>query len=215
MEIVGLAGAGKSTLCETLLRQNQAIRAENFPDVRKLTSAPFFLWNGIPLLADALRFRRPRVGFLHRREFAWLTILRGWPDILQKESNDHQIIVLDQGPVYLLTELHEFGPESLRTKAAETMWQGTFDRWAHTLDGIIWLDATDADLMLRIRRRDKEHPVKKATDENTLTFLNRYRKAYERIISQLSAYRPAIKILRYNTSQKTPAQIVNQLLGVL
>ncbi len=212
MEIVGPAGVGKSTLREILTRRSQTFHTGNFPDVRMFANAPFFLSNGLPLLGETLRLRRPDSGSLHRREFAWLTILRGWPRVLQKESHDHQVIVLDQGPIYLLAELREFGPQSLRTQAAETMWQGIFQRWTNVLDLVIWLDATDADLMLRIRKRDKGHIVKKESDETTLTFLTRYRKAYEQIIARLADQSSNLKILRFDTSQKSAEEVASQLL---
>lgn len=212
VEIVGPAGAGKSTLCQVLVQESQTVRPENFPDVRKIASAPFFLWHGLQLLPHSLRFFQPDSGFIHRREFAWLTILLGWPGILQKRLKNDQVILLDQGPVYLMTELTEFGAESLRNQAAEKMWQRIYNRWTNTLDGIVWLDAADSDLLNRIRRRDKEHVVKNESDETTLAFLNRYRKAYARIISNWSANRPALKIIRFDTSRKSPEEIASQLL---
>ena len=61
---------------------------------------------------------------LTRREFAWLSILNGWPDVLQKELKNNKTIILDQGPVYLLTEISEFGPEYLRRQKAEKFMAG-------------------------------------------------------------------------------------------
>ena len=46
VEIVGPAGAGKTTLCHALDRYTQSLRLENFPDVRKIADAPFFISNG-------------------------------------------------------------------------------------------------------------------------------------------------------------------------
>ena len=149
---------------------------------------------------------------LTRREFAWLSILNGWPGVLQKELKNNKTIILDQGPVYLLAELSEFGPEFLKRQEAEKMWQDLYSRWADRLDMIVWLDAPDTDLLKRIRSRDKEHVVKNESSETTFEFLAGYRKAYERTISNLSANHNNLKILRFDTSQKSPQEIANQLL---
>ena len=202
VEIVGPAGAGKSTLYQAL-RGRDNLHLDNFPDVRRLANLPFFLWNGARVIGS-LR----RLGGLSRRELAWMAILRGWPVLLQK--SDSRVTVLDQGPVYLLTELREFGPASLRTSAADSLWRDLSARWSHTLDLIVWLDADDADLLERIRSREKAHIVKGASDEETLSFLNRYRAAYERVMADLHA-----PILRFNSSRMTTTQIVENLMREL
>ena len=77
---------------------------------------------------------------------------------------------------------------------------------------IVWLDAPDTDLLKRIRNRDKEHVVKNESIETTFEFLAGYRKAYEQTISSLSANHNDLKVLRFDTSQKSPQEIANQLL---
>jgi len=201
VEIVGPAGAGKSTLYQALADDGRFIRPENFPDVRRPSNAPFFLKHGLPLL--------PRVGLIQRRPFAWLAILRGWPELLKRQRQDGQIILLDQGPVYLLTETHEFGPPSLRCPNVDGLWQDLFKRWAGALDTVIWLDAPDEVLLERIRSREKEHVVKHESREATLSFLAAYRKAYSWTISHLL---PELHILRFNTAQKSAEEIASRLL---
>ena len=212
VEIVGPAGAGKSTLCHALSHGSETIHLGNFPDVRKISDAPFFILNGLQIFPNLfdLPWRKGRK--LTRREFAFLSILNGWPDILQKELKNNKTIILDQGPVYLLAELSESGPEFLKRQEAEKMWRDLYSRWADTLDMIVWLDAPDIDLLKRIRSRDKEHVVKNESVETTFEFLAGYRKAYERIISNLSANHNHLKILRFDTSQKSPQEIASQLL---
>ena len=211
-EIIGSAGTGKTTLCHALIRCNRSIHMSNFPDVRKISAAPFFILNGLKLSSTLLGLSQSNSRRLTRREFAWLSILNGWPSILKKESKDNKVIILDQGPVYLLTETSEFGPKYLKRQNAQGFWRGLYSRWAVMLDMIIWLDAVDTDLIKRIRSRDKDHVVKDESVDTTLEFLARYRKAYERTISNLSANHSGLKVFRFDTSQQSTDEIVNTLV---
>jgi thymidylate kinase len=212
VEIVGPAGAGKSTLCQVLSQGSETIHLGNFPNVRKISDAPFFLWNGLQIFPNLFNLIWHKSRKLTRREFAFLSILNGWPDVLQKELKNNEVIILDQGPVYLLAGTSELGPEYLRKTNVKNFWLNLYSRWADTLDMIVWLDAPDADLMKRIHNRDKEHLVKNESVETALEFLAGCRKAYERAISNLSANHSNLKILRFDTSQKSPQEIASQLL---
>jgi deoxyadenosine/deoxycytidine kinase len=211
VEIVGPAGAGKSSLCHALSDSTEESHLGNFPDVRSISNAPFFIWNGLQIFPALFGLRSHLSRKLNRREFAWLSILNGWPGILQRELKNNRVIFLDQGPVYLLTEVREFGPEYLRRQKTESLWRALYSRWANTLDMIVWLDAADSELTKRIRSREKEHPVKDESIETALEFLVCYRKAYERTISRLSVTHPKLKILRFDTSQNSPESIACQI----
>jgi deoxyadenosine/deoxycytidine kinase len=213
VEIIGPAGAGKTTLCNELSRYREHIRLSNFPDVRKVANFPFFFTYGARLIPPLINISAGSGRRLNRREFAWLTILSGWPTVLQKElKKNDSVIILDQGPVYLLSDISEFGPESLRRKKAKKLWRGLYSRWADMLDMIVWLDTADTDLIKRIRSRDKEHVGKYEPIETTLEFLACYRNAYDRTISSLLVDCPGLKILRFDTNQKSPEEIAWRLL---
>ena len=214
VEIVGPAGAGKTTLYHALDRYAESIRLENFPDVRKVTDAPFFISNGLQLLPRLLCLYRRDSRGLTRREFAWMTILYGWSALLRRQSkHGNKVTILDQGPVYLLAEMRLFGPEYLRKEAAEKLWQDLYERWSATLYMVVYLNACDNVLLDRIRNRRQEHIVKTEPARVVYEFLDRYRTEYEFILSTLAAKKAGPKVLHFDTGRQQPQDIVKQFLS--
>ena len=145
-----------------------------------------------------------------------MTILKGWSALLQKQSTRaNKEIVLDQGPVYLLAELRLFGPEYLKQKSADRLWQDLFDRWSLTLDMVLWLDAADEVLFDRIRSCPQEHIVKDQPAAVVYEFLDSYRTEYEFILSTLTAKNINLKVLKFDTGQQQTQRIMNQFLSEL
>jgi len=206
VEIVGPAGAGKTTVTRLLSNKFAgSVRFTDFPDVRKISDAPFFIKYCGLLLPSLLSLYQKDSRQLTRREFAWLAILKGWPSLLQSQmEQDQKVIILDQGPVYLFSQMDEFGPGFLRSQRAGIFWQELYHQWASALDVVVWLDAPDETLVNRIRTREDWHIVK---DESTLKmyeFLASFREAYEHIFSKLAAQKNGLRIIRYDSGQKKP-----------
>jgi hypothetical protein len=216
VEIIGPAGVGKTTLFQALKKYQGQILLGDFPNVRKIVNAPFFIRYGLQLFPTLLRLPKKNSRKLSRREFAWMSVLTGWPFVLQNElKKSAKVIVLDQGPVYLLAEMREFGPEYLKSKQAEKFWWELFSQWAGILDMIVWLDAQDLDLMERIRTREQEHVVKNEPPLKVFEFLARYRKAFDYVLSMLEADSSGLRILRFDTSVQNPREIEDRLLAEL
>jgi len=213
VEILGPAGAGKSTLCRALADASPRIHPDNFPSVRNIMDSPFFAWNGLRTLPGVLRLPGGDNRRITRREFAWLSILNGWPELLQKQmQTDQRTILLDQGPVYLMTEICAFGPESLRNRPPERALQPVYSKWAAVLDAIVWLDAPNDVLARRIRGRKKEHIVKGQSAATAFAFMDQFRAAYARILSLLTTEKCHFRLFRFDTSQQSPDQITADLL---
>jgi shikimate kinase len=212
VEIVGPAGAGKTTLCKALSCYG-GVHLGNFPDVRNVANTPFFILYGLHVIPISIHVFQHDDRQLSRREFAWLSILNGWPKVLQKElKRNNDIIFLDQGPVYLLSEISLFGPDCLKGEKVTRVWQTWYREWAATLDAIVWLDATDECLIKRIRSRDKDHVVKNESVQMVSEFLERYRSVYKHIQSELAANHNGFKILRFDTNRQASEEIAYQLL---
>jgi shikimate kinase len=216
VEIIGPAGAGKTSLYTSLDEFPAQILLSNFPDVHKITDAPFFVRYGLQLLPSLARYFRPDSRPFSRREFAWMSIMVGWPTLLQKQIRTcPQVIILDQGPVYLLAEMREFGPDFIRAPKAEQFWQEVFSRWAQTLDMIVWLDAADAVLLERIRTREQDLLVKDETDAKMIEYLNCYRRIFESTVTALQVHNPHMQVLRFDTGISRTIEIREQILANL
>lgn len=211
VEIVGPAGAGKTTLCQ-MLSWCDDIHVVNFPSVRDVASVPFFARYGLEILGSVTLTHPADLKELSRRQVAWLSILNGWPGLLERESRQsNDLIVLDQGPVYLLAEMSLGGPCFLQTTNGKELWQKWYRQWSSVLDTVVWLDAPDECLVQRIREREKDHVVKAKPVEIIYAFLKEYRQAYECTFSALAANRSCLKVLRFDTSRQAPEAIAADL----
>lgn len=212
VEIVGPAGAGKTTVSRMLHRHGGRVQLGRFPDVHKKGDALFFVYHGAGLIPFLIGSCHGKAERLNRREFAWLAILRGWSRRLQLEKRrSEKVIVLDQGPIYLLAETKELGPKCLRGQRTERFWEKIYKRWATTLDIVICLDADNACLQERIQARTKGHVVKNEPGPAVFKFLDSYRTAYQHIFERLKVDGGGPRIIKFNTGQEQPEEIAVKL----
>ena len=213
VEIVGPAGAGKTTLFQALEKSDPGIRTESLPPVWNFWYIPFFVKHILLLVPTLVRMQRKGEGKITRRELAWMAMLEGWPKVLKKKAEgDQKIILLDQGPIFLMAILSEFGPENLQNSNIQGYWEKVCKKWTHTLDMVIWLDTTDEILMERIRTRRAEHLVKDKTDKEIRVFLAKYRLAYERLISTMVMNNRGIRVLRMDTGKTSVDELVHNVI---
>lgn len=211
VEIVGPAGTGKTALLRALSQHSESIIVGARPRVRRIRHIPFFVGNAISLLPILLRLYRNGTGFT-RKEIVMLERLKGWHHVLARQvSRSGRIIVLDQGPIFKLSWLSEFGPEGLKCQGSENWWDRMIKQWAAALDSVIRLDAPDTVLMERINARNKPHAVKGKPQQEVYRFLARERTSMEAVISRLTVD-GGPRVLRFDTSQESPDQIVGQVL---
>jgi deoxyadenosine/deoxycytidine kinase len=210
IELVGPAGAGKTSLAEALEKGSGYYRTAAPPYFRNLTEMPFFSSNLVtflPVLSrmmlDAKR-RKPSP-----RQIVWMLTLQGWHNRM-RESRDHgdRIILLDQGPIFIMTDLYRTRCINLQDRLIKTWWGGVIDHWAQTLDGVVLMDAPNKDLIERIRSRRKWHLMKERSDQDLITFLEDYRLWFERVLAQLSAKNSSLHVIRLNSARLNVSEMV-------
>jgi shikimate kinase len=211
VELVGPAGAGKTTLSRALSQRDKKILVGADLELRKMEHIPIFVGHAPFLLPVFLRrFRQGR--WFTWEEIKAVVYLKAWSRILRRQAtHGGTAILLDHGPVFKLATLNAFGPERLKSQGFEYWWNGILRQWAFTLDMVIWLDASDTNLVERINTRSQRHAVKGKSEQEASKFLAHYRTSYEEILAKLTAY-GGPTLLQFDTSQASIEQIVDEVL---
>jgi len=214
VEIIGLAGTGKSTLSGALSQQNKNFLASERLGFKKPKHRLFFATQAFMLLPTFLR--HIRIGrWLTRGDIKKMVYLNGWHRVLKRQGSHHDaIIIVDQGPIFKLATLYRFGPEELKDPGFYYWWDQLFEQWASTLDMVIWLDGIEDVLIERIISRDNWHLVKDLSPQEIRIFLSDYRLAYDYVMSRLISFAD-IPILRIDTSYQSPEDIMAEVLSSL
>jgi thymidylate kinase len=181
VELVGPAGAGKTTLAQGVSAVDPTVRAGlslwGLPRTKLVEAAvpllPRFIASGI------VPSRR-----LQWAEMAQMVRLGALRRVVRDEARKHRVILLDEGPVFALSWLEVF---FARNGDRAVSWRRrAIADWASLLDVVVFIDASDSTLAQRIRTREKDHMVKDSSDEEIYGFAAGFRKAFDRVIAEIS-----------------------------
>lgn len=212
VEIVGPAGAGKTTVLAALNRRHEGIHP--IYGFRRKRYIPYYAGHAVLLLPFIVRQALAGIGY-SLRELNRMIRLKASHQILRRRTIKESLIaVLDQGPVYTLTVLSGFGSASTQTPLFTGWWEETLKEGAATLDLVIWLDAPDEVLLGRIQTREKPHRIKDKSGPVAVDFLAQYRAAYKRVLDKMAA-EGGTRVLYYDTHQWSLEQIVDDSLKTL
>jgi len=214
VELVGPAGAGKTTLANVLLHRSKRIQPGIPPNIRKIENFPFFAKNILLLAPIFLHLYQNNNGRrLTRQEITWMLTLNGWQDMLGRQvTGNGTVVILDQGPVFMLAKLYGFGPENLKSQALKKWWKKIYLQWADTLDMVVCLDTSDAILLQRIRAREVWHGFKNLSESEAIEILARFREAHNEVLSGLMVGERGPNVLCFDTAKKSQDEIVENLL---
>ena len=195
IELVGPAGAGKTTLAGAL---HGADPARGLGRLRLVGG----LVPEMSMLAAA-RLSAPGRNW-SRDELRSLAYLTAWQSRVQSRRSTG-LLVFDHGPVFRLTSLAAFGPPMTRTPAFSRHWRSLARDWGQLLEVVVWLDAPDDVLLCRIDRRRQEHRIRGIDRGEAEAFLARFRQAYHRTITAVTS--AGARLVELDTTAGTPERL--------
>ena len=209
VEILGVAGAGKSTLASLLAGQAgwelaPFIHARRPSDLFQVARATPHL---LPVLLRGVT-HRPRVSW---REIKLLVYVTRWRHVLRRRHlGTGTTLLFDQGPLYALVRLRAAGKPFTAGQAYERWSEEMLERWASELTAVIFLDAPDAVLWSRINERPQGHIEKGEEVGSGLRFITRYRRSFNEVLGRADEI-GGPRILRFDTGAATADRIAEQV----
>jgi hypothetical protein len=209
IELTGPAGAGKTTLRRELLTRDPTI--EFIGLLGRGEVARSYVREAMPLVPAYLTNYRGTRWFT-RSEGKAIGLLRSWQRAVDEAEREGRILLMDQGPVFRLAVLSEFGPPVAQSRAFDRALQRWSRAWGHRLDLVVQLSAAPDVLLHRIRTRPQDHTVKQWADEPALQRVHRYEAAIDRTIERLRSTQD-LTVVRVDTSTQSASSLADTVLA--
>jgi shikimate kinase len=210
IEIVGVAGSGKTTLARTLVQRYPGFRVADILHTRVPAHWPYVahgLPRLLPLLAGSAR-HRPTLSW---DEVKFVLYISEWHRFLRARPEYRSgVTVLDQGPIFALACLL-WGRKPITRRASFQAWLDEMvERWSLELDAIVRLEAPKEVLLERIDHREQRHEAKGKPALEGLELILRHRQAYAELDASIARL-GGPRLLRFDTSTMSPLEIADEL----
>lgn len=208
VELVGVWGAGKSSLVRSLAGRDSSVRAA--PPVWSLPKVLLAIGGLQVLVTVAGLFRSGRrMPWKESRQLMRLRALYHHLELMRR--NGSRVVVVEDGPALILSWLRAAAHRSATNGGMPSWWGSVVRRWAKTVDLVVFLDAPDGVLAERVLARPQANPFKDRPEAELSEALERSRGAYVSVLSDLEAHHGP-PVLAFRTDHRSVAEITDELL---
>jgi hypothetical protein len=210
IEIVGVAGSGKSTLTRTLSRRYPASRVADSLHTRVPAHWPYVAHSVprvLPLVARSA-WNRPVLSW---DEIKFVIYVSEWDRFLRDRREYRSgVTVLDQGPIFALARLLWAEKPLTRSRPFQAWFNERVERWSLELDAVVRLVAPDQSLLERINHREQRHEAKGRSTSEGLEVIKSHSQAFGKLFDVIARLgRP--RVLSFDTSTMSPDEIAGEL----
>lgn len=214
IEIVGVAGTGKSTLTRALVARHPDWVVAGSIHARTFGHLPYFV-HGAPGVARLLAHGARRRPFPCWDEVKMFVYASEWHRYLSAgPEHGSGTMLFDQGPLFALARLLWGGSGVTGSTWFRSWTRATAARWGIELDVVVELTAPEDVLFERINERAKPHPAKGRPALETAETLASHRRALGEVLEEVERSK-SVRLLRFDTSERRVEQIVDQLSAQL
>jgi thymidylate kinase len=184
IEVVGMAGTGKSTLSKGLLSSVD----HNYGVFRLdksqylLTVINSFFYNIPVFIENILNKKHDRSAIKHLLHYK-----AAIKNLIDLDGTSNDVLILDQGPIFLYVSMCLFELNSNVGSRIREQYKCDLFEFSNILDGVIYLDAPVDQLHKRVVERGSEHQILNITEGKAASFLNEYSSSYEETLAEICA----------------------------
>jgi broad-specificity NMP kinase len=211
MEITGASGSGKSSLARALAGTGGGVAHVSLRgNVSAAQVTRGALRAAVPFASQLVRLpSRPWY------RFGLMVQLQCYAELLRRLEGRRGIVVLDQGPVYLMSIIQRALTGSNDRPRFLRYWSDTLDFWSRALHLVVVLDAPGDLLLDRIRQRGTPHPLLGKSPEKAARDLAQARRSQKRILDALCARRQGPEVLEIATGGLEVEEVARRILSRL
>ena len=212
IEIVGVAGSGKSTLTRALMERDARWQLADHLHTRVPAHWPYVAHSiprVLPLVATTAHARP----LLSWDEVKFLIYVSEWSRFLRVQHASAPT-VLDQGPVFALACLLWGGKPLTRTGTFRRWLNEMVESWSRELRAIVRLVAPEEILLERINGRDQRHEAKGRARRESVEVLESHERAYCELFDVIDGLgRPPV--LCFDTSTSSAVDVAGTVAARL
>lgn len=199
IEIVGLAGAGKSSLMAEIQRQRQVEYQDSIYNIKSFLSISWIL---IYSLFASLRYA-PKTKFwlMNVRAIFWLNKILYGPSMYSGK-------VFDQGPIFQIAFLRSIGAEYDSSRFCKKYYAELVEQLAKKLTGVVLLEVDFETAIERSQNRQKKHSLQHRSKDSALEFLAFFQVEYDALTEHLENM--GVKILKIDTLANSESEVFCQ-----